>query len=132
MKLEKYRDDSYEFSKQASDLIRQFAFAGIAVIWIFKVENSEKAPMIPEVLICPLLLFITTLIFDLFQYLIPTIIWSLFYRIKEKKTKDDADVKASGWLSMPGWLFWILKVASLLFAYYYLISFMIRKIQTNG
>ena len=39
MKFEEYKKDSYEFSKSTSDLVRQFAFAGIAIIWIFKYQK---------------------------------------------------------------------------------------------
>lgn len=132
MKLEKYKEDSYEFSKQASELIRQFAFAGIAVIWIFKAEESENTPIIPTELIWPLLLLVGTLVFDLFQYLIPTIIWTVFYRVKEKRVNPDEDIKAPAWLSFPGWICFTFKTISLLIGYYFLVDFMISKIPSNG
>ena len=39
MKLSDYRETYYEFSGKASDVTRQLAFAGIAIVWIFKIEE---------------------------------------------------------------------------------------------
>jgi predicted membrane protein len=129
MKLDEYKKDSYEFSKLTSDLVRQFAFAGIAIIWIFKFDKVEQH-LIPQELIRPLLFFVATLAFDLFQYLIPTIIWTIFFRYYEKKNKGktDVNIKASGWLSSPGWVCFILKTITLAIGYFYVVSFLISKI----
>ena len=129
MKLEEYKKDSYEFSKLTSDLVRQFAFAGIAIIWIFKFDKIEQH-LIPPALIKPLLFFVATLAFDLFQYLVPTIIWTIFFRYYEKKNKGktEVDIKASGWLSSPGWFCFILKIITLAIGYIYIVSFIISKI----
>ncbi|MBK9479124.1 MAG: hypothetical protein IPN99_09865, partial [Bacteroidetes bacterium] len=110
MKLEEYKNDSYEFSKQTSVLVRQFAFAGIAIIWIFKYDKPTEH-LIPIELFKPLLYFVSTLVFDLLQYLIPTIIFTIFFRYheKENKGKTGIDIKASGWLSAPGWVCFVLK-----------------------
>jgi len=35
MKLKEYKADFYELSGKASEINRQIAFAGIAIIWIF-------------------------------------------------------------------------------------------------
>jgi hypothetical protein len=83
MKLEEYKKDSYEFSKSTSDLVRQFSFAGIAIIWIFKIDKPIDH-LIPSPLFKPLLFLVFTLSLDLFQYLIPSIIWALFDIMKAK------------------------------------------------
>jgi hypothetical protein len=129
MKLEEYKKDSYEFSKLTSDLVRQFAFAGIAIIWIFKFDKIEHH-LIPPELIIPLLFFVATLAFDLFQFLIPTIIWTIFFRYNEKKNKGvpDVNIKASGWLSFPGWFFFSLKIITLTIGYFKIVLFLISKI----
>ena len=42
-KIEDYREDFYFFTGKASEVNRQLAIAGIAVIWIFKnPENRTK------------------------------------------------------------------------------------------
>ena len=66
MKLSDYRNTYYEFSDKASNVGRKLAFAGIAIIWIFKIEG-EGAPKIPEKLFTPSALLATALAFDLLQ-----------------------------------------------------------------
>jgi hypothetical protein len=129
MKLERYKEDSYEFSKLTSNIVRQFAFAGIAIIWIFKYDKPVEH-LIPQELLYPLLYFVATLSFELFQYLIPTIIWSIFFHYNEWKFKGDTDkdIKASDWFSIPGWLFFTLKNISVIIGYYLLIKYLVCKI----
>lgn len=129
MKLEEYKEDSYAFAKSASDVIRQLAFAGIAVIWIFKVDKRGEH-LIPEELFTPLLFMVITLACDLLQYLISSIIWSRFFRYHEKRNNGNVkvDIKASSWYSAPGWAFYGLKCISLIIGYSYIIVFIVRKI----
>ncbi len=128
MKLEEYKKDSYEFSKLASDLVRQFAFAGIAIIWIFKYEKPIEH-LIPVELFKPLLFLIITLALDLLQYLIPSIIWTIFYKYHENKgRKSDYELKANKLLSIPGWVFYFGKIIILSLAYIQIIKFILQKI----
>ena len=128
MKLEEYKKDSYEFSKTTSDLVRQFAFAGIAIIWIFKFEKPQDH-LIPFELFKPLLFLILTLSFDLLQNLIPSIIWTIFYKYHESKGKQgDHELKANKWLSRPGWLFYYGKIIFLFIAYTLITKFILQKI----
>ncbi len=129
MKLEEYKKDSYEFSSLASNLIRQFAFAGIAIIWIFKFDKPTDH-LIPTELVVPLIYIVISLVFDLLQYLIPALIWSLFFIYHEKKNggKTDVDVKASGWYSVPGWICFGAKTILLVIGYLKILSFLINKL----
>ena len=85
-KLSDYKVTYEEASSKVSDLSRQMAFAGIAIIWIFR-QTDQSVPLICKELIPPLIFFITTLTFDIFQYIYKTIAWYLFFRSREKKTK---------------------------------------------
>ena len=128
MKLEDYKKDSYEFSKSASDLVRQFAFAGIAIIWIFKLDKPQEH-IIPIELIKPLLFLIFTLASDLLQYFIPSIIWSLFYIYHESMGRaNDYDIKANRWFSKPGWIFYYGKIIMLVWAFILIAQFIIYKL----
>ena len=132
MKLKEYKEDSYAFSKSVSDLVKQFAFAGIALIWIFKLDKTD-AHLIPKELLVPLLYMVITLAFTFLQYLLPSIIWTIFFRYHEKENNGDTtvDIKASGWLSVTGWAFYILKIISLVIGYIYIINFIIQKISLH-
>lgn len=128
MKLEEYKKDSYEFSRSASDLVRQFTFAGIAIIWIFKYEKPIDH-LIPIQLFRPLLFLIITLCLDFFQYLIPAIIWTLFYRYHEKKrTNPNSDIKAPSGFSTPGWICFLGKIITLIISYAYITNYIVQKI----
>lgn len=129
MALDDYKKDSYEFSNLTSNLVRQFSFAGIAIVWLFKFEKVEQH-LIPSELIKPLLFFVFTLAFDLLQYLIPTIIWTLFFLYHEKKNggNTNINIKASRYLSLPGWICFTTKIISLTIGYIYSISYLISKI----
>ena len=67
MKLQDYRNDSYEFSGKASDLSRQLAFAAIALIWVFRVDVAGQ-PAIPSGLILLSVLVVASLTLEMLQY----------------------------------------------------------------
>ena len=69
-----------------SEIVRQLALAGIAVIWIFKTVQSQ----IPPELVLPLALIAVTLVLNFFQYFLAAIIWGLFSRHQEKVADKDA------------------------------------------
>jgi hypothetical protein len=86
MKLEDTRKAYQEYSKAASDVTRELAFAGIAVIWIFRITNAASGvPGIPATLHLPLVLFVVALGLDLLHYATGTVIWGTFGRFKERQ-----------------------------------------------
>ena len=129
MKLEDCRKHYYEYSGKASDILRQLAFAGIALIWIFRVTVHGQA-QIPEALSVPAVLFACGLAFDLLQYLFATVMWGGFGRYKELKNKTprDQEFKAPRWINWPGNTFFFLKTISVLMAYIFLIHFLLSLI----
>lgn len=125
MKLSKYKDDYHEFSGKASNAARQLAFAGIAVIWIFKIGDNHR-PQIPEPLLLPLILLVFTLAFDFLQYVVSSFIWGYFFRREEKKLSNisqDPVVSAPYYYNWPGKTFYRLKLFTVLLAYGFLIKF---------
>jgi hypothetical protein len=126
MKLSDYMRDSQEFSAKASDLSRQLAFAGIAIIWIFaKQDNSSLT--IPKELIRPALLFCISLALDLTQYVVLTAIWTLFHRHHEKKlakVDDDPELVAPVWFGNVGWVFFWMKISVVATAYGFTLAYL--------
>lgn len=108
MKLSEYRKDYQFFSGKLSDITRQLAFAGIALIWVFKIDGT--LPRVPNDLLLPTALLALGLALDLLQYGVQTVIWGLFHRFHEKRRRSgdsDPDVEASpcyNWLALL--LFW--------------------------
>ena len=128
MKLSDYRETYYEFSGKASDVARKLAFAGIALVWIFKTSNGPT-PKIPSELIFPTGLLVLTLAFDLFQYLAATVIWGFFQWYEERKLNDindDPELSSHPCLKWPQNTFFVLKLTSISLAYVLLFTYIWR------
>ena len=87
-KLSEYRNDYYSFSEKASDVSRQLAFAGIALIWIFRIDDAS--PSVPVQLIFPVAMFATALALDFMHYVVATVIWGSFSWYHEKKQANES------------------------------------------
>jgi len=125
MKLSGFKKDYQELSGKASDVARQLSFAGIAVIWIFKVSEGQSLKLPPD-LILPTLLLCSALACDLMQYVSGAIIWGIFHRYYEIKTKhsqEDPDLTASPYLNWPAIAFFYLKLLGVILSYIFIISY---------
>jgi hypothetical protein len=124
-KLSDYMAVYYEFSGKASDVARNLAFAGIALIWLFRIEN-EPTPRIPPQLLPPLTLLAMSLGLDLLQYISATCVWGIFQWHHERTLKDksqDPQLAASTWLKLPQFGFFALKLISVLAAYALIVKY---------
>jgi len=118
VKLQDYRNDSYEFSGKASDLSRQLAFAAIALIWVFRVDVAGQ-PAIPSGLILPSVLVVASLTLEMLQYCAGWLIWRHAYRSKEKAgVAEDVELEkhSVGW-ELTIVTFFVLKIICILVAY---------------
>lgn len=124
--LADFRKDYYEFSSKASGVARNLAFAGIAVVWIFRHGDGINSK-IPQPLLFPVALFALTLALDLIHYVAGTITWGIFCRIKEKSgTLEDEELKAPMWLNWGTLLMFWSKIVVVMFAYILLIHFLLK------
>jgi hypothetical protein len=127
MKKSDIRQSFYAFSGKVSDIVRQLGLAGIAIIWIFKIDEKGGASHLPHELYTPLYILCICLLFDLFQYLYGTIAWEIVLR-KHNNTKDDHDINVSQKINYPTWICFGLKIVSLLIAYYFIMLFVMHKL----
>ncbi len=128
MKLKDARENYYFHSGKTSDLVRQLALAGIAVVWLFKYEVLG-VPKIPAQLLTPLVLIVFGLGLDLLQYASATFIWGTFQRKKERAgVAEDVEFTAPPQLNWPALTFFWLKVASIAAAYYLLLQHLARTV----
>ena len=127
MKLEGYKKDFHEFSGKLSDNTRKLAFAGIAIVWIFK-QGEDGVYVIPGILKTAMLLFVLTLSFDLLQYIYQTIIWGLFHRYHEKRLKgherENVDLLAPCCFNWPSNVLLWSKIISLISGYFFMLKFL--------
>jgi hypothetical protein len=110
---------------KASEINRNLALAGIAVIWIFKVgEGSNQA--VPGELVPPAVILVVGLALDLLQYLVTALVW-LFYT-RDKETKNAVEFKAPPIINLPSIILFVLKVIATFAAYIYLIIYLASKL----
>lgn len=130
-KLKDYLDDFDTYTSKASEVNRQLAFAGIAIVWLFKNPEGDKYLFTHE-LIIPLFYLIISLSLDLFQYLLGSIIWGTFFEIKERQINrheiKDNDIKANRILSYAITFFFFLKIIAMCIAYYFLLAYLLPKL----
>jgi hypothetical protein len=146
MKLEDTRSIYNERSAKASDVSRQLALGGLAVIWIFKTDLGGAAFSVPHDLGQPAFLMMVVLSLDLLQYTVAALAWGLFNRHMEKKLEEargalessgkapPADYAQTEEFSAPRYINWAAlalfwgKLAVLAGGYYYLFSFVVTRI----
>ena len=118
MKLETYRNKSYSLSKTLSENVRKLAFAGIAIIWIFKTTNSEGNNVLPMELIYPMMLILASLVSDTMQYLFGSLMWDRYCNKKRREGKTcESEVNPSSLIPRVMKIFYILKVLFVIIAY---------------
>ncbi len=80
MQLKDTREAINKATAKASDINRQLCFAALGIIWLFKPGSA-----IPVALQWPTILVISSLIFDLLQYIAATIFITFFHSVKEEE-----------------------------------------------
>lgn len=128
MNLASVREFYYFNSGKASDIVRQLALAGIALIWIFKTDIAGQ-PKLPAELIWPAILIVAGLAMDLLQYVVASAIWGTFGRRKEMSgVGADDEFEAPRELNWPGLFFYGAKVLIIGFAYWLLVLYLVHKL----
>lgn len=128
MKLNEYKITYEDFSGKASDVVRQLSFAGIAVIWIFKVQSNGSLK-IPDSLLTPLMLFCISLALDLLQYFLGYLIWYAYFKYNEiKGASEDQEIKHHEILPVPLHFCMFAKIICTIIAYYILIVFIFNSL----
>ena len=117
MKVQDCRN-AYEFnSGKASDVSRNLGFAGLALVWAFRVSSGESVT-IPLDLRCAGVFLVVGLAMDFFQYVVATIVWGVYHRLKEKELGSSSkDFGAPGWINYPANAFFYLKLTAISVAY---------------
>jgi hypothetical protein len=110
MKLKEIREAYEELSGAASKLTRYLALAGAGMIWIFGVHTGEQTS-IPDGLLWPSILLVSSLGIDLFQYLAQSAIWYIYYLYQRKKNvTEDREVNEPEWPNYFTWGLFFAKI----------------------
>jgi hypothetical protein len=121
--LEQAHERKDEYSETTSELSRSLSFAGIAVVWVFRVggDDAAKIPFTADLLL-PLAGFALTLLLDFFQNAYGAVSWWVFYRYKESKgVKSDDQVTTPRWMLYPNYACFFGKIGVLVASYVLLI-----------
>ncbi len=132
--LKEWQNDYESDSTIISELIRNLSFAGIGLIWIFK--NSEPSgKLLPQALICPILLIVVALFIDLLQYIWRIGVNYFTYRKHEKLLNENKidkklidDIQINPIFMRITWVFFVFKIILVLSAYLFISNFLITKI----
>lgn len=120
MKLSEIRKSYEDSSGKLSSVNRQLAFAGIAVIWIFR-KSDIGSINIDKDLTLPSLLFVVSFFLDILQFLSQSLIWYSYYWYKRNEgALEDKEMNEPERPNIIPWSFLILKVIALIIAYWFL------------
>ena len=136
MKLADIRENYEYFSQKTSEVIRQLGFAGIAVIWVFKVTAGGRET-IPSPLIPASLFLVLGLSLDLLHCVVATAVWAVYNRHKEQVLNakhqahkgfdpEEDQFLAPRQINWPANLFFWSKITSISIAYVLLLRFLLR------
>jgi len=131
MKLEDCREAYYYNTGKTSDILRYIGYAGLAIVWVFR-TTKEGQTIIPHDLLWCGIFLLCGLIFDIFQYLIASVIWGSYHRYKENKISEDHEFKAPRYINWPANTFFALKAVAMVAAYCVLIKFLFDSFWMNS
>jgi hypothetical protein len=119
-------DNFRTLSGKASDLCRQLALAGLAIVWIFREAQTGKIG--PE-LVRSAALFVAALGCDLLHYSVASLIWFVFYRRQEKRGKEpESEVEAPAAINWPANTLFVGKIGLLIAGYVMLGVYLWRRL----
>lgn len=128
-KLQTFRQYHYDATAKVSENTRTLALAAIAMVWLFK-KDAGGIYSIPEGLLLPLILVITALTLDFFQYVYRSISWHIAFLTQEKKLfnreiSEDDELYAGGCINFVSYTFFYGKIIVLVFAYIKLLQYLL-------
>jgi hypothetical protein len=126
MKLKNYKEEYQWFSSKTSDVARQLSFAGIAIIWLFRIVD-ESGSKIPNELMIPTIALCTSLGSDLLQYIVGSLAWGGIFKYHEMRGKtllDEQELSHSIWFTVPIYLFFIVKLIAVIVAFTLIINYL--------
>jgi hypothetical protein len=122
MKFEEVREEYYINTEKTSELVRQLAFAGIGIVWIFFLGEKPSLSSQPYMM-TPLLTLALCLLFDISQYLYASVAWERKYHEGvTKKLKLDENLSVKKHINTPTTVFFYLKIIFLILSYIMLIA----------
>ncbi len=113
------------YSGTASQIARQLAFAGLAVIWVFKTDSGVGFTVNDSLLVAGFYIIIS-LTLDFLQYVYGSIAWHGLHVKKEKEGVGTKTIfQAPKNINLPTHILFYAKLIFMLLAYYQIIFYLI-------
>lgn len=116
------KENLLRVSANVSNILRQFILAGVGIVWLFKVVGNDGHFQLDFQLLVALGAFVLAILSELLHYIVE-IIMNAVYLTDHRKNKE-----MPTFLSSISWLFWIVKIVLVLFAYVLIGRFLCGKI----
>ena len=116
----KIEQSTSKYAEKVSSLIKELAFVGIAIIWLFKTIKEESI-LLDEDLLISIFALISAVSSQFMQFLSQSLICA-YYSYKNKEVKP-----TSFWYWLP-WILWSISVIGCAIGYFYLMSYIWGKI----
>lgn len=116
MNIKEIRAAADVFTEKLSDLCHQLSFAGIAIVWIFRIKSPDAGGVVyPGSLVYPITFFVLSLLFALLQYAYASYKWT---KIGDKLDNEGIeDDEISNCVNKPTTILFILKVTFVFLGY---------------
>jgi hypothetical protein len=116
------------YNQAVTDLCRQIAYAGIAVIWVFRV-SAGGLNKLPRNLFIAGFLLVLCLFLDFCQNVAGSLLYDAYGRRKEKEIGNNEErFLQPNWLLWPMDLFFFAKVGALVVGYVLILWYLIANI----
>lgn len=115
------------YTKGASDSARQVAFAGIAVVWLFKVDSGSGIHLDHPLLVAGAC-FVIALAADLAQYLTGTIVFLALGTVREQKKGAARNADYPELILRPMDVLFLTKMLAVIVGYTSLLAYFFHKL----
>src|SRR5438094_1491603 len=117
MKRSAVTEEYVFYTGKASEVVRQLALLGFALIWIFKTD-VDSGPVIPKSFLGASFLLLVALTADFLQYAFGAGLWAWYdEKLRRESVEPDADVRPPDRVYVPSRTCFYAKLVALTVAY---------------
>jgi hypothetical protein len=115
-------------SAKASDIARQLAFAGVAIVWLFSGATvTNDVLRISDQLLAAGFFLVLALALDLLHAIYRAVAWGIYGRYLERHRRH-TDVDAPAWINWPSIALFAGKLAAVAVAYFLIGDFLLQRL----
>jgi hypothetical protein len=116
-----------DYHKSVNEISRQIAYAGIALIWVFRVTGPGQVH-IPKLLFISGFFLILCLFFDYLQYIVGAITYQIYGTYKEKQVTASETFQQPDSLLHPMDALFFLKIIAAIIGYIFAMKYLLDNV----